>query len=298
MKFEKVKLEKLTEKIGSGSTPRGGKASYLESGEICLIRSQNIYNHYFEMNGLAYISEEQAYKLRNVEIKGNDILINITGDSIARNMVITNDYLPARVNQHVAIIRCKQDKLNPYFLSALLTSSRYQKYLLSIGKTGGTRAALTKSMLRNLEIELPPIQIQEKIGNLLKDFVKKTKINKESIELLEELAQTLFKRWFVDFEFPNENGKPYKSSGGKMVESELGMIPEGWEVSEIQNIAKRNGRSVKVNELKTHVPYIGLEHMPRGSIALLNWETSEKITSNKTLFNNGDILFGKLRPYF
>src|SRR5690606_19487786 len=112
-------------------------------------------------------------------------------------------------------------------------------------------------------------------------------LNNQITNNLEQLAQTLFKRWFVDFEFPNENGEPYKSSGGELMESELGLIPRHWEVSEVGKIARQSGKSVSIEELKKHVPYIGLEHMPRGSIGLGEWESSEKVTSNKTRFNKG-----------
>jgi len=139
-----AQLKDVTLKIGSGSTPRGGKGSYLSSGEINLIRSQNIYNHKFKRDGLAFISADQAEKLKNVEVFENDILINITGDSIARNLVVYSDMLPARVNQHVAIIRCDTAQLDPYYLSAILTSQKMQNYLISIGQVGATRAALTK----------------------------------------------------------------------------------------------------------------------------------------------------------
>ncbi|MFD1037789.1 restriction endonuclease subunit S [Virgibacillus byunsanensis] len=228
-----AKLKEMTLKIGSGSTPRGGKKSYLSSGEISLIRSQNIYNHHFEQNGLAYISEGQAAKLKNVTVQENDILINITGDSIARNMIISSEFLPARVNQHVSIIRCDDEKLDPFYLSAVLTSRRMQDYLISLGQIGGTRAALTKKMLEELEVPVINIDQQRLIGKLLSKLNTKINTNNEIISNLEQLAQTLFNHWFFDFEFPNENGEPYQSSGGKMVESELGMMPDGWSVDSL-----------------------------------------------------------------
>lgn len=257
MGFE-VKLKDLTLKIGSGSTPRGGKGVYLDEGEISLIRSQNIYNHYFEPKGLAYISEEQAHKLRIVDVQKNDILINITGDSVARSMVITSEYLPARVNQHVSIIRCNTSKLDPYYLSAWLTSDTTQKYLLSIGQTGGTRAALTKKMLEEIHIPLLEIKKQKAIGSMLKVINDKIHINNMIISKLEQLAQTLFKRWFVDFEFPDGNGEPYKSSGGKMTESELGEMPEEWAVKPLLDLCDivdclHSKKPEKVNEPTEHL---------------------------------------------
>jgi type I restriction enzyme S subunit len=98
------KIKTICEKIGSGSTPTGGKESYFTTG-ISLIRSTNIFDFNFSFEDLAFISDEQAYKLKNVEVKENDILFNITGVSVARCCMVPKNVLPARVNQHVMIIR-------------------------------------------------------------------------------------------------------------------------------------------------------------------------------------------------
>ncbi|MBL3645519.1 restriction endonuclease subunit S [Bacillus sp. RHFB] len=238
-----LKLKDLTLKIGSGATPRGGKDTYLTEGSISLIRSQNIYNHSFTINGLAFISEEQAQKLNNVTLQENDVLLNLTGDSVARCCIVPKHLLPARVNQHVAIIRCDSQKLDAHYLLAVLTSPMMQQYLLSIAQTGGTRAALTKGMIENLDIPYVSIYNQKFIGNVLNMINSKIEINQSIISNFEQLAQTLFKRWFIDFEFPNKNGEPYQSSGGKMEESELGLIPEGWEIKSLLDIMDYQGGS-------------------------------------------------------
>ena len=100
-----VRLGNYCSKIGSGATPRGGSSVYLDEGEICLIRSQNIYNDGFKPGGLVFITKDSADKLNNVIIEEDDILLNITGDSVARVCLAKSEYLPARVNQHVATIR-------------------------------------------------------------------------------------------------------------------------------------------------------------------------------------------------
>lgn len=233
MKYKK--LSDLTCKIGSGVTPRGGEKAYIEDGKTVLIRSQNIYNHTFTPEGLVYITEEQAEKMKGVEIESNDILMNITGDSVARVTIVPNKYIPSRVNQHVCIIRCKEG-IDPYYILAVLTSRNVQRYLVSIAKTGGTRAALTKKMIQNIEIPILPAIDRDRISNIYKIIFEKIELNNQIIDTLEEMASTLFKRWFVDFEFPDENGNPYKSSGGKMIDSELGEIPEGWEMKRIKSI--------------------------------------------------------------
>ena len=107
-------LKELTNKIGSGATPKGGKQSYQEEG-ISLIRSMNVHDGKFLYKDLAHINDEQADALKNVIVQSGDVLFNITGASVTRCAIVPNDVLPARVNQHVCIIRCKTDRINPVY---------------------------------------------------------------------------------------------------------------------------------------------------------------------------------------
>jgi len=106
-----VKLGTICSKIGSGLTPSGGSSIYQDSG-IALIRSQNVLDLSFSYDGLAYINEKVGNQMRNVEILENDILLNITGDSVARVCMVPKAILPARVNQHVCIVRVDPSKAN------------------------------------------------------------------------------------------------------------------------------------------------------------------------------------------
>ena len=223
--WRKVRLGDITTKIGSGSTPRGGGSCYKTVG-ISLIRSQNVLNLSFSANGLVFIDDEQACKLNNVIVNSGDVLLNITGDSVARSCMVPENHLPARVNQHVAIIRANSDCLSNVFLLYYL---QYIKpYLLSISGIGGTRNALTKKMIEDLEINCPSLSVQQNIADILGSLDDKIELNSRINSNLESQAQALFKRWFVDFEFPDANGNPYKSSGGEFIDSELGGIPKGW----------------------------------------------------------------------
>jgi len=155
------KLSKLTSKIGSGATPKGGQKSYKTEG-ISLIRSLNVHDAYFKEKGLAYIDDTQASLLSNVEVKSGDVLLNITGASVARSCVVPDEYLPARVNQHVSILRPK-DMLNSVFLNYLIISPSFKNDLFFQGAGGATRQALTKTMLQNLDIPIPSIDEQKRI---------------------------------------------------------------------------------------------------------------------------------------
>ena len=195
------KLKDICLKIGSGATPRGGKEAYCDEG-ISLIRSQNVLDFVFSHDGLAHINEQQADKLSNVEVKSQDILLNITGDSVARACVVDARVLPARVNQHVAIIRPDEDKvLSSYILFFL---QMIKPYLLQIAAGGATRNALTKSMIENLELDVPDILSQKKIVAVLEDIQEKIRENKEINKNLEQQAQAIFKEWFIDNPENNE----------------------------------------------------------------------------------------------
>lgn len=223
--WKEYKLGGITSKIGSGATPKGGKESYL-GGNIALIRSQNILDFAFTNSGLVYINKDQASKLNNVEVKENDILLNITGDSVARVCIVPQKILPARVNQHVAIIRGNDIVDNRYLLYYL----QYIKpYLLSLSQGGATRNALTKKMLEDLDIKVPSKNVQNIIISVLSSLDDKIELNRRINENLEQQAQALFKSWFVDFE-------PFKD--GQFVDSELGMIPEGWRVGTLEEIGQ------------------------------------------------------------
>ena len=109
--------------------------------------------------------------------------------------------------------------------------------------------------------------------------------NNKLIANLEELSQTLFKRWFVDFEFPDENGNPYKSSGGKMIDSELGKIPNDWKISNFQEITAFNTEIIDTNQLENPLNYIGLEHISRNNIISIDrWENTSKVTGKSLRF--------------
>lgn len=168
-------LAQICSKIGSGATPKGGKESYL-GGDTSLIRSQNVLDFGFLYNGLALINEDQANALDNVVVMEGDVLLNITGDSVARCCKVPSDVLPARVNQHVAIIRGKKDiVLSDYVLYYLQYKKRY---LLSLSQGGATRNALTKKMIEDMEIPLPSVSEQEAIVNILGSFGKKIELNR------------------------------------------------------------------------------------------------------------------------
>ena len=148
-------LKEITSKIGSGATPKGGKAAYKEDG-LSLIRSMNVYDMGFSWRELAKIDDEQAQKLSNVAVEENDVLLNITGASVARCTVAPTDALPARVNQHVAIIRTDKTRLIPTLLAYGLVARINKETLLGVGNNAGaTRQAITKRDIEEFVFSFP-----------------------------------------------------------------------------------------------------------------------------------------------
>ena len=226
MEWKEVRLGDVCSKIGSGATPSGGKEAY-KGGDYYLIRSQNVLDFAFSKDGLASINDEQANKLKNVEIIQGDVLLNITGDSVARCCIVPSEILPARVNQHVAIIRPRKEELDNNYLLYYLQYNKRQ--LLQIASAGATRNAITKAMIENLILPCPKsLEDQRRIASIFSSLDRKIELNNKINADLEEMAQAIFKNWFVDFE-------PFKE--GKFVDSELGMIPEGWKVGTLEDIA-------------------------------------------------------------
>ncbi|WP_270292667.1 restriction endonuclease subunit S [Bifidobacterium adolescentis] len=163
-RWARITLASLCTKLGSGATPRGGKAAYKTSG-IPLIRSMNVHNGYFESKDLAYIDEIQAKKLDNVTLHKGDVLLNITGASVARSCLLPDYLAGGRVNQHVSIVRCDPNRMLPRVLNSIFTSDSYQRFLIEHTRmAGATREAITKDDLETMTVPLPPLSLQYKFA--------------------------------------------------------------------------------------------------------------------------------------
>jgi type I restriction enzyme S subunit len=159
---------------------------------------------------------------------------------------------------------------------------------IASGSVTRRRTARVEEIL-DLEFDLPPLPEQKAIHIILTFFDSKIELNRRMNETLEAMAQVIFKSWFVGFE-------PFRNQG--MQRSPLGPIPLAWGVGKLGDIADNPRRGVQPNQIEGHIPYIGLEHMPRHCIALAEWGKADDVQSNKFEFKRGEILFGKLRPYF
>ena len=190
--WEISKLEEVTEKVGSGVTPRGGFNSYKSSG-IPLIRSMNVHFDGLRLEGIAYLDDKQADELKNVEVKADDVLLNITGASIGCVTQALKELDGARVNQHVCIIR-PIPVLDPKFLCKYLSSPSIQAMIMD-KEYGGTRQALTKQMILEFDIPIPPVNEQRRIVAKIEALKARSQRVKEELEaipaLLDQFRQSV-----------------------------------------------------------------------------------------------------------
>jgi type I restriction enzyme S subunit len=299
-----TRLDHVTTKIGSGATPRGGEKVYKTSG-IALIRSQNVYNDGFHADGLAFIGDEHAAELSQVEVRSGDVLLNITGDSVARVCQVPDEVLPARVNQHVAIIRPRRDALDARFLHYFLISPLTQAHLHALASAGATRNALTKAMIQALEIPRFPLSAQEAIAQILGSLDDKVEVNLRMNETLEAIARATFKSWFIDFDpvrAKSEGRQPLGADAetaalfpSSFEDSPLGKIPKGWRVGKAQDLVTLGRDTITPcdfpDELFDHysIPAFDEGRWPKV-------ESGGEIKSNKFYVPGDAVLLSKLNP--
>lgn len=272
MKSELTTLGQICTKIGSGATPRGGKEAYKDFG-ISLIRSQNVLDFKFSSDGLAFIDETQAEKLNNVEVLENDILLNITGDSVARACKVDKQFLPARVNQHVAIIRPDKSKADADYILYFMQMKK--QFLLQISASGGTRNALTKKMIEDLEIELPTLEMQKKVASVLSALDEKIALNQQINNNLEQQVQAIYQNWYE-----NNLGKD---------------LPSTWKTVKLGDFATIQKKTFNPSKEKE----VLLEHysIPAFDEAKFPvFESSTKIKSNKYVIDQDCFMISKLNP--
>ncbi|MGC6519171.1 MAG: restriction endonuclease subunit S [Candidatus Puniceispirillaceae bacterium] len=294
-----MKLSECCIKIGSGATPRGGKESYLESGPFSLIRSQNVHNNLFLRSGLAFISEEQARQLQNVEVKSDDVLLNITGDSVARVCQVPDDVLPARVNQHVAIIRPDPNKLLNKYLRYFLVNPKMQSHMLSLASAGATRNALTKGMIESFELPKTTLSEQKAIASVLGALDDQIENNRQMNQTLEEMARAIFKSWFVDFD--PVHAKAAGNAPAHMDAETAALFPNsfdddglpvGWHSKSLDQIADfLNGAAMQKfpAEGDRFLPVIKIAELRNGISSNTNRATPD--VPQKYLVSDGDVLF-------
>lgn len=303
-----VQLKDISLKIGSGATPRGGEETYLQTrSTFALVRSQNVFDRRFDATGLAFISDEQAARLSGVVLQPGDLLLNITGDGVtfSRACEVPAGILPACVNQHVAIIRVDPDLAVPGYVLAYLTHPLVKPYIESFN-AGGSRRAITKGHIESFKVPLAPLPEQRAIAHILGTLDDKIELNRQMNQTLEQIAAALFRSWFIDFDPVRAKMAGREPEGmdaatatllpERLVESEMGEIPEGWRAGTLGDISgaarQSSNPSRNPDQLFSHY---SLPAFDAGRLPIT--EPGAAIKSNKLVVLTESVLVSKLNPH-
>lgn len=275
---------------GSYKTLKANVELLDEDSYAVMIRTKNFEQNDFSKE-LKYIDEHAYNHLAKSKVYPDDIIMNkiANAGSIYRMPDLNR---PVSLAMNLFLIRFNEKETDQVFMYYYLKQN--ERYIKTFAE-GSVTKTITKNAVRNLDVIIPAKKEQLEIVNTLNNLDQKNTLLQEQNQTLEELAQTLFKRWFVEFEFPDENGNPYKSSGGKMVDSELGEIPEGWRVGEVSDFVKHSTKSItpskEPEKIFSHysIPAFDSGRYPTKDIG-------ESILSNKYLVLENSILVSKLNP--
>ena len=278
------KIKDLCERIGSGGTPSRKNKSYYNLGNIKWLKTKELDD--IKIYDTEEKITEEGLKKSSAKLYPKDtIVMAMYGATVGKLGIIKEEMC---TNQACCNMVVDSNKCNYKFLYYSLLYNRESIINLA---NGAAQQNLSVGVIGDYEINLPSLEEQEKIANILSSLDDKIELNNEMNKTLEEMAQSIFKRWFVDFEFLSDDGQPYKSSGGEMVDSELGMIPKGWEVKCIYDLAEYiNGTSFKAKDYSDKgLPIIKIAELKNGVTDGTKFFSGEK--DKKFYLKNRDILF-------
>ena len=254
-----------------------------------MIRTTNVGKGFIDTENVRYVTESIFRKwTRRLVPKRGDIILTREAPLGEVGKIRTDD--PVFLGQRLYHFRPDPQKLNADFLLYSLIGDDLQSQIHGFG-SGCTVEHMRLEDIPSLEINIPPLPIQRKIAGILSAYDELIENSRRRIKILEAMARALYREWFVHFRFPGHENH-------LRVPSSLGEIPQGWEVKKLGEIAEDMRRNVPKGELEEPQPYIGLEHIPRRSLALDSWEMTTELGSNKLEFKKDEVLFGKIRPYF
>lgn len=281
--WERYKLGDIVDYINGGAWPA---SAYTDRKGIPVVRVTDIQNFTIDLSGCKYLKPEFRDKYEKHQLQTGDLIIctvgshptqqsSVVGKTAAVNEKIAGAYL----NQNAILLRAKEEYLDKSWLSFFARTSDFKEHVESNARGSANQVRLAISSLLEMEFELPPLEEQRRIAEILSALDDKIELNRCMNQTLEQMAQTLFRQYFVDG-IDEEN------------------LPEGWRIGKLGDVSKNVRKTVNPKELQEESKYVGLEHIPRKSIALTDWSTSVGVESQKYRFEQNHILFGKLRPYF
>lgn len=277
---------------------------------VRLCNYTDVYYNQFIRRDMAFMSATaKEREIKKCSLFKGDVIItkdSETADDIGVPAYVRESIEGLVCGYHLVILRPKPNAVDGAFLFYAL-SDRAAQVQFHAKANGITRFGLRKNDIETVEVPIPPLPVQRQIGAILGSLEDKIDLNRRMNRTLEKMAAAIFKSWFIDFDpvhakaegrdpgLPAEIADLFPDS---FEDSTLGPIPKGWTAGSLGDVADSPRRGVKPSDVPPTTPYIGLEHMPRRNIALDAWGRAEDVASGKSQFKQGEILFGKLRPYF
>jgi len=291
-----------------GTLPEGWTVSKVR--EVAKVNELSI-NKDFKQIEIEYIDISSVENRQVLEVQH---LLLSQAPSRAKRIVRDKDILIATVRpnlKHFAFVKKASSTtiastgfavitsfgINPYYLYYYLTTDEFTNFLSQIADTHTSAyPAFNPDIIENSEVAFPSDpREQENIAGILSALDDKIELNRQMNATLEKIGQALFKHWFIDFEFPNEKGKPYKSNGGEMVDSELGEIPKGWRVGQVSGLVNHIKDTINPNDYPEkiffHYSIPSYDEQKRPSV-----EKGNFIRSNKFVVKSNSVLISKLNP--
>lgn len=290
--WKEYKVEEICSKVTSGGTPNTRIDEYY-GGNIPWVRTQEVnFNRLYDTE--IKITEEGLNNSSAKWIPENSIIIAMYGATAGKVAV---NKIPVTTNQACCNLIIDKKKADYRFIYYNILS-RFSS--IANMAVGGAQQNLNAGMIKDLAINLPDLPTQTAIAEILSSLDDKIELNNKINQELESLAQTLFKQWFIDFEFPNENGEPYKSSGGALVESELGEIPKGWEIATIDDITEIVTKGTTPTTIggrftDSGINFIKVESLTeqgafiKSKFGFIDEETNQLL--RRSIIQEGDVLF-------
>ena len=260
---------------------------FSHEGYCLFLNAGNVTPDGFSFEENSFITQEKDDLLRKGKLQRGDIVYTTRGT--VGNAAFYSEAVPfdnIRINSGMVILRCNEDIVDKRYLYHILKSEHFRPYFKKYC-TGSAQPQLPIMNFSKIELNIPEIQTQRRIADILSAYDDLIENNRKQIKLLEEAAQRLYKEWFVDLRFPG-----YANTN--IVDG----VPEGWSVTTLDEICSVRKETLTPEKIDIGTPYIGLEHMTKKDICLSEWGNSSEISSNKFRYYEDDILFGKIRPYF
>jgi type I restriction enzyme S subunit len=288
-----------TVKLGDHINTQKGyafKSQWYTQEGVPIVKVSNFTDDSVDTSSLVCIPEDLARNYKNYELKTGDIIIQTVGSwpSSPQSVVGKVIRVPARaartlLNQNAVKIS-PDSSLHQPFVYYVLRSNIFKEYIINCAQGAASQASITLDAIREFRFKCPPLLTQRKIAAILSAYDRLIENNTRRIEILEEMARSIYREWFVKFRFPGHEQV-------QMVDSELGLIPEGWEVKKLEKVADINASTIKPSNAPEEINYIDISSVSTGKIDKIEPIALSNASSRaRRIVKQGDIIWSTVRP--